>query len=232
MADEPISTLRVCKHCRIEKPLTEFVRQKGYWMHKCTSCKKAHRRVQYHNREGEYANLDTEAERAKRRESGRQARGRYVWDESWLKKRLIKTCTKCKIELPANPAWFRADTKNTTGLSSWCRSCENRIYWENRASRLEYTRARYRRMAEEEVETLRNWRRRWSEANPEKQKASEMRWKEENRKINQKRRIKRQAKHRTRTVSAVHEFTERDNDANSEAQRQDRKNGKRVTEKG
>src|SRR3546814_2516738 len=72
MADEPISTLRVCKHCRIEKPLTEFVRQKGYWMHKCTSCKKAHRRVQYHNREGEYANLDTEAERAKRRESGRQ----------------------------------------------------------------------------------------------------------------------------------------------------------------
>src|SRR3546814_2266787 len=82
MADEPISTLRVCKHCRIEKPLTEFVRQKGYWMHKCTSCKKAHRRVQYHNREGEYANLDTEAERAKRRESGRQARGRYVWDES------------------------------------------------------------------------------------------------------------------------------------------------------
>src|SRR3546814_4349910 len=87
MADEPISTLRVCKHCRIEKPLTEFVRQKGYWMHKCTSCKKAHRRVQYHNREGEYANLDTEAERAKRRESGRQARGRYVWDESWLKKR-------------------------------------------------------------------------------------------------------------------------------------------------
>src|SRR3546814_8103222 len=74
------------------------LRQKGYWMHKCTSCKKAHRRVQYHNREGEYANLDTEAERAKRRESGRQARGRYVWDESWLKKRLIKTCTKCKIE--------------------------------------------------------------------------------------------------------------------------------------
>src|SRR3546814_4482608 len=71
MADEPISTLRVCKHCRIEKPLTEFVRQKGYWMHKCTSCKKAHRRVQYHNREGEYANLDTEADRAKRRESGR-----------------------------------------------------------------------------------------------------------------------------------------------------------------
>src|SRR3546814_18222154 len=86
--------------------------------------------------------------------------GRYVWDESLLKKRLIKTCTKCKIELPANPAWFRADTKNTTGLSSWCGSCENRIYWENRASRLEYTRARYRRMAEEEVETLRNWRRR------------------------------------------------------------------------
>src|SRR3546814_15317851 len=97
------------------------------------------------------------------RSSGRQARGRYVWDESWLKKRLIKTCTKCKIELPANPAWFRADTKNTTGLSSWCGSCENRIYWENRASRLEYTRARYRRMAEEEVETLRNWRRRWRE---------------------------------------------------------------------
>src|SRR3546814_17835071 len=63
-----------------------------------SSCKKAQRRVQYHNREGEYANLDTEAERAKRRESGRQARGRYVWDESWLKKRLIKTCTKCKIE--------------------------------------------------------------------------------------------------------------------------------------
>src|SRR3546814_14204954 len=90
-------------------------------------------------------------------------------------KRLIKTCTKCKIELPANPAWFRADTKNTTGLSSWCRSCENRIYWENRASRLEYTRARYRRMAEEEVETLRNWRRRWREENPEKQKASEKR---------------------------------------------------------
>src|SRR3546814_20957428 len=85
-----------------------------------------------------------------RSESGRQARGRYVWDESWLKKRLIKTCTKCKIELPANPAWFRADTKNTTGLSSWCGSCENRIYWENRASRLEYTRARYRRLAEEE----------------------------------------------------------------------------------
>src|SRR3546814_16528852 len=84
-----VRSLRVCKHCRIEKPLTEFVRQKGYWMHKCTSCKKAHRRVQYHNREGEYANLDTEAERAKRRESGRQARGRYVWDESWLKKRQI-----------------------------------------------------------------------------------------------------------------------------------------------
>src|SRR3546814_13007658 len=99
MADEPISTLRVCKHCRIEKPLTEFVRQKGYWIHKCTSCKKAHRRVQYHNREGEYANLDTEAERAKRRESGRQARGRYVWDESWLKKRLITTCKKCKIAI-------------------------------------------------------------------------------------------------------------------------------------
>src|SRR3546814_20272590 len=97
MADEAISTLPLCKHGRIEKPLTEFVRQKGYWMHKCTSCKKAHRRVQYHNREGEYANLDTEAERAKRRESCRQARGRYVWDESWLKKRLIKTCTKCKI---------------------------------------------------------------------------------------------------------------------------------------
>src|SRR3546814_3821041 len=55
----------------------------------------------------------------------------------------------------------------------WCGSCENRIYWENRASRLEYTRARYRRMAEEEVETLRNWRRRWREANPDKQKASE-----------------------------------------------------------
>src|SRR3546814_1911785 len=91
----------------------------------------------------------------------------------------MKTCTKCKIELPANPAWFRADTKNTTGLSSWCGSCENRIYWENRASRLEYTRARYRRMAEEEVETLRNWRRRWREANPEKQKASEKRRSEE-----------------------------------------------------
>src|SRR3546814_1798231 len=151
MADEPISTLRVCKHCRIEKPLTEFVRQKGYWMHKCTSCKKAHRRVQYHNREGEYANLDTEAERAKRRESGRQARGRYVWDESWLKKRLIKTCTKCKIELPANPAWFRADTKNTTGLSSWCGSCENRIYWENRASRTEE-----RRVGKECVSTCRS----------------------------------------------------------------------------
>src|SRR3546814_6160677 len=131
-----------------------------------------------------YANLDTEAERAKRRESGRQARGRYVWDESWLKKRLIKTCTKCKIELPANPAWFRADTKNTTGLSSWCGSCENRIYWENRASRLEYTRARYRRMAEEEVETLRNWRRRWREANQEKQKTSAKRRKEENREQN------------------------------------------------
>src|SRR3546814_6058858 len=69
----------------------------------------------------------------------RSARGRYVWDESWLKKRLIKTCTKCKIELPANPAWFRADTKNTTGLSSWCRSCENRIYWENRARSEEHT---------------------------------------------------------------------------------------------
>src|SRR3546814_8282671 len=91
MADEPISTLRVCKHCRIEKPLTEFVRQKGYWMHKCTSCQKAHRRVQYHNREGEYANLDTEAERDKRRESGRQARGRDEWEECWLIKRLIKT---------------------------------------------------------------------------------------------------------------------------------------------
>src|SRR3546814_7653130 len=99
-------------------------------MHKCTSCKKAHRRVQYHNREGEYANLDTEAERAKRRESGSQARGRYVWDESWLKKRLIKTCTICKIELPANPAWFRSDTKNTTALCIWfcCRSDSHTFY--------------------------------------------------------------------------------------------------------
>src|SRR3546814_4662707 len=87
-------------------------------------------------------------------------------------------------------AWFRADTKYTTGLSSWCGSCENRIYWENRASRLEYTRARYRRMAEEEVETLRNWRRRWREANPEKQKASEKRWQEENRELHLKSKIK------------------------------------------
>src|SRR3546814_20866238 len=78
------------------------------------------------------------------------------WSSDVCSSDLIKTCTKCKIEIPANPAWFRADTKNTTGLSSWCGSCENRIYWENRASRLEYTRARYRRMAEEEEETLRN----------------------------------------------------------------------------
>src|SRR3546814_6597537 len=78
----------------------------------------------------------------------------------------------------------------------WCGSCENRSYWENRASRQEYTRARYRRMAEEEVETLRNWRRRWREANPEKQKASEKRWQEENRDLHLKSKIKRQAKRR------------------------------------
>src|SRR3546814_14633936 len=104
----------------------------------------------------------------------------------------VQTCALPIFELPANPAWFRADTKNTTGLSSWCGSCENRIYWENRASRLEYTRARYRRMAEEEVETLRNWLRRWREATPDKQKASEKRWKDENSELHLKSKIKRQ----------------------------------------
>src|SRR3546814_12617642 len=114
MADEPISTLHVCKHCRIEKPLTEFVRQKGYSMHKCTSCKKAHRSVQYHTREGEYANLDTEAERAKSRQSGRQASGRCVWAESRLKKRTMKTCTKCKNTLPTTSEERRTGTEQVS----------------------------------------------------------------------------------------------------------------------
>src|SRR3546814_4901845 len=108
-------------------------------------------------------------------------------------------------------------------ISDWssdvCSSDLNRIYWENRASRLEYTRARYRRMAEEEVETIRNWRRRWREANPEKQKASEKRWQEENRERHLKSKIKRQAKRRAQAVSSGGEFTAEDIDAMLAAQK-------------
>src|SRR3546814_1071847 len=74
-------------------------------------------------------------------------------------------------------------------------------------------------MAEEEVETLRNWRRRWREANPEKQKASEKRWQEENRELHLKSKIKRQAKRRAQAVSSGGEFTAEDIDAMLAAQK-------------
>src|SRR3546814_3804576 len=74
-------------------------------------------------------------------------------------------------------------------------------------------------MAEEEVEPLRNWRRRWREANPEKQKASEKRWQEENRELHLKSKIKRQAKRRAQAVSSGGEFTAEDIDAMLAAQK-------------
>src|SRR3546814_15914760 len=73
--------------------------------------------------------------------------------------------------------------------------------------------------SEEEVETLRNWRLRWREANPEKQKASEKRWQEENREMHLKSKIKRQAKRRAQAVSSGGEFTAEDIDAMLAAQK-------------
>lgn len=47
----------------------------------------------------------------------------------------LKTCTKCKVALPATAEHFHRDRQTRTGLNSWCKPCsrqdKNRYRYEN-----------------------------------------------------------------------------------------------------
>jgi hypothetical protein len=45
---------------------------------------------------------------------------------------LLKACSKCKVEKPYTPEFFRLNKHKTSGLDSWCRSCAAEYRRENR----------------------------------------------------------------------------------------------------
>lgn len=59
----------------------------------------------------------------------------------------MKTCTKCKIEKPANTEYFYKEKRLKDGLTSTCKECEKKrnqkYYQENREKKLEYNRNHY-----------------------------------------------------------------------------------------
>ena len=180
MADQADSTLRACKHCQIEKPLIAFTKSGGWFTHKCRICDSANRRFRYKARIGQYAKRDSPEEKEKRRAESSTMRGRFIWQPDWWARLQSKTCTRCKIELPANPAWFPTQTTNSTGLNSWCRACHARLYDEQRAHRLAGMKVRYVRLMADNPEMLRGSRRDWQRANHEKKRSFERWWREQN----------------------------------------------------
>lgn len=57
---------------------------------------------------------------------------------------LVKTCSKCKIEKPANADHFPLHNKTKSGLDSWCKKCRSRYRSETR-------RGQYRNMISDET---------------------------------------------------------------------------------
>lgn len=212
MADATDSTLRTCKHCKIEKQIAAFVKQSGGrgYRHKCKECSAADRRALYARRGGQYADHDSPEKKQKRKEAARSGWGRYVWDPSWLDSNPTKECGRCKIELPANPAWFRTRTNSPSGLQSWCKACEARHYDENRAKRNARQRDYWRRRMESDPEGIRANRQNWQERNRDKCRASYHTWREQNLEVARKKAIAGQAKRRAAKIGAGGTFTPTD----------------------
>ncbi len=89
-----------------------------------------------------------------------------------------KTCSKCEQNLDSSD--FYAHAKSSDGLAGKCKECAKAIARRNRAKRLgyyrEYDRRRYQkngRRGEATKEASDRAKRRWSERNPIKRKASQ-----------------------------------------------------------
>lgn len=210
MAEAADNTLRACKHCNSTKPLTDFVRVKDVVLHKCRACSNAERRARYAAREGQYATVGTEEWKAKRKKASAQSYGRYVWEDSWLATLMSKACSRCRIELPANPAWFRRATNRKDGLSVWCRSCEARYYDENRTKRNKGQREYHRKRKEQEPEKLRENRRNWSAKNHAKKRWFDKEHRAQNIDLYRKRQVAVESKRRSRKRDSEGSFTAED----------------------
>jgi 5-methylcytosine-specific restriction endonuclease McrA len=210
MADAPDSTIRACKHCKIEKSVEVFPRPKIGNAYTCFDCLNAARRKRYAARQGQYLKHDTDAQREKRRAVSKASYGRYFWEPSWLHETPSKTCGRCKIELPANPAWFRLRTNSPSGLHSWCRSCEARRYDENKAAILAVQRDYRRNRLESEPEKMRAVAQAWKENNRDRMKASFQRWREQNLELARARQVSYENRRRAQKRGSTGQFTNQD----------------------
>lgn len=175
--------------------------------HKCRLCE----------RDGMRQRIKDDPEHQQKLRAAR--RGRYLWEPTWLDRLAHKTCPKCKIELPANPAWFRLDDRRPAGLYSWCRCCEARHYDDNRAKRIAGQRKYLERRKKEAPEEIRQARLAWQRANRERKRSNERRWREQNLDKARAQGVASSGKRRAAQVEANGSFTPSDIDTMRQGQK-------------
>jgi len=172
MADAALPQSKTCTKCHTDKVLEAFCRTKDgrHGRHSiCRQCRsdaaKAYRASDPVKRS---AQLLAKLAKARARD---KANRRREWHCGLLAECPVVTCSRCRIELPANPAWFRVDGARKTRLSAWCRCCEREIYYRNRDARRLDGALRYIAQREADPDKVRETRRRSKANYPERTRA-------------------------------------------------------------
>lgn len=112
---DPVTATKVCNRCHRELPVSCFSRnhtQKDGYQRQCKDCQRELSHAMYVKREAE-KKADTPTEP--------------------VEVPATKVCAKCKRELPVE--MFGHTPKNTNGLKSYCKDCENENCRKYRAKR-------------------------------------------------------------------------------------------------
>ena len=113
----------------------------------------------------------------------------------------LKTCSKCKEELPATNEFFHKDKSRKDNLASRCRKCISKYNKEKIENNSELRRKKIesdkrwnkenpekvkeyqKKYYQENKESFKEKAKKWKEANPEREKENSKKWKEENKEI-------------------------------------------------
>lgn len=199
MATQPDNQYFVCRKCREGRPVDRFAVVSGFRLKKCKDCYNAGVRLKYAKRQGQYASHDDGEKKRQRRDYARERKGKYIWECSWLADRPTKECSQCKIELPANPAWFPIETRNTTGLKSQCVACSRKYHWENRQKILSKKREKHLQSDSEHNKKLRS---QWRKENREKIRYLTKKWRSDNRDEYLRANVAKEHRRRARKIAA------------------------------
>lgn len=162
MADDPVTPMKACRKCGIEKPETlEFFSRNGpskrLLRNTCKPCYAAQTALWRAKNPEKYQAMKT-----RRIEKTKEER----WTPEWELRFPLLRCPKCKEAKPHNPNHFSRGP-GISGLKSWCQTCCQAEYHGKGEHYRAIKRARHAVRAVEQKEHLYEQGKRWREENRE-----------------------------------------------------------------